>query len=317
MRLLFAYTGKGLINSASGIPNGVINVWQQAGNTPFVYHQSTSYAIQQAAGDELSAAIGYSHIFARSFDLLGRLSADEVLTWGFRYRGTYDTVNASPLAGLLVNDPRQGIYPVLWSDGGQNGAAILDLFIEVTADPVARTVTGYINGRKTRTLPIPDTVLWNEVNLGYLLYHPSSSATKTFNHFYSAVFKKSEGVTHLSAWECEECVELSNEMRDGGGALTNNTVNEAWKSVVYKAPTVPLDEVAADLTGINPQLYSTLMTELSDGTTTKAYSPTSIGALINNTEFSNNTSGKPLAWLSPSKLATQYTLKLKALPPQE
>jgi hypothetical protein len=319
MKLLFAYTGKAILNAGVPYPNALINVWKQAGLSPFILHQSSTNLFY-ATGDEMTFNIGFCHIYAHAFDIIANMAADEVITWGWRYRGTFSTASALPISGLVSNNPRLSVHPVTWGDCNDptNTTGIRDIFIEVTLDPVARTVTGYVNGRKTRTMPVADGAVLNEVNFGFLNVLTSNSVVKSGSHFYAAIFKRTEGVTHLSTWECEDLVELSSELRDGDGNLTRNVVNEAWKSVVYKAPLLPADGVAVDGQLVNPQLYSKLITDFSDGATSATYTVPSVGLeVILDAEFGNTTTGKSVAGLSPSKLATQLTLKLKALPPQE
>lgn len=319
MKLLFAYTGKAIMNAGLVYPNTLINTWKQVGTSPFIIHQSTGNVISPV-DDEIQLNIGYTHVYAHAFDIIANMAADELITWGWRYRGTFSTASALPISGLVSNTPRLSAHPVTWGDCNDptNPTGIRDIFIEVTLDPIARTVTGYVNGRKTRTMPVPDGAVFNEVNFGFMNVLTGISANKLASHFYAAIFKRNEGVPFLSTWECEDLVELSNELRDGDGALVRNVVNEAWKTVVYKAPLLPAEAVAVDVQAINPQLYSKLITDFSDGTTAVTYIVPTLGTeLVLDTEFGNTTTGKAVAGINPSKLATQLTLKLKALPPQE
>lgn len=319
MKLLFAYTGKAIMNAGLAYPNSLINTWKQAGTSPFILHQSTGGVIVPV-DDEIQLNIGYTHIYAHAFDIVANMAADELITWGWRYRGTFNSNSTLPISGLVSNTPRLSAHPVTWADCNDpaNTTGIRDIFIEVTLDPVARTATGYVNGRKTRTMSVPDGTVFNEVNFGFMNILTSTSVSKLANHFYAAIFKRNEGVPYLSTWECEDLVELSNELRDGDGALVRNVINEAWKTVVYKAPLLPAEGVAVDVQAINPQTYSKLMTDFSDGITAATYTVPSVGAeLVLDAEFGNTTTGKAVAGINPSKLATQLTLKLKALPPQE
>lgn len=317
MKLLFGYTAKAMASAGLSLPNALTGVWQQLGNSPFLIFQSSTN-VMSFTGSEFQINIGYSTIFGRSFDVLGKLTADEVLTWGFRYRGSFNSVSTAVLASLLVNDPRQHLTAVQWADcQTADISSTRDIFVEVTADPVARTLTGFVNGKKVRTTPIPDTVLWNEVHLGFLNPLVSTSANKLVSHFYAGIFKKSEGVTHLTAWECEDLPEVSSELRDGDGVLNRNTVNEVWKSVVFSTPTTPADAVAIDAQALNPQLYSTLLTDLTDGTSSTTASISTFGEEGLGTEFGDTINGRRVAAINPAPQATQLTLKLKALPPQE
>lgn len=317
MKLLFAYTGKAIAQAGLTLPMNTTGAWLQAGSSPFIIYQNSANAMM-ASNDEFFTNIGYSYIFAHAFDIAKKLGSDEVLTWGYRYNGTFSAISTLPLAGLVTNNPRVEYPAVQWGDGGSGDTTtVRDLFIEVTLDPVARTVTGYINGKKTRTLPLTAASTLDEINLGFMWAFTSNSAYKNLNHFYAGVFKKGQEATILTAWECENLVELSNELRDGEGALTRNSVGEVWKTVEFKLPTTPLDAVSGDMKLLNPQAYSTLLTELNDGTSSVTTTVSGIGPTHLEGEFGNDTTARPVLGLSPSKQATKLTLKLKAAGPQE
>ncbi|MNY36563.1 hypothetical protein D3C86_1710610 [compost metagenome] len=188
----------------------------------------------------------------------------------------------------------------------------------MTIDPIARTVSGYINGRLVRTLSIPANVPLTDVNLKFWDRQTGGTSTvKQASRFYAAIFNKSEGSTHLNSWECEDLVEISSDLRAENGAFIYNTVTDSWKTVGFALPTKPLDAVAADVKAINPQQASKLLTELRDGTTTSAYTIDSIGGIQLDTEFGNTTNGRQIPGIAPTKQATQLTLKLKAALKQE
>lgn len=317
MKLLFAYTGKAVLEAGQPFPFALTASWINAGNSPFLVYQNSANAMM-ANGEEFYTNIGYCYVFAHAFDIAKKLSSDEVLTWGWRYNGTFSSTSTLALSGLATNNPRVEYPVVTWADGGSGDTTtVRDLFIECTLDPVARTVTGYINGKKTRTLPLTAATTLDEINLGFLWALSNNSSWKNMNHFYAGVFKKSEGPTILTAWECETLPELSNELRDGDGGLTRNTILDVWKTVEFKLPTTPLEAVSADMNLINPQAYSTLSTDLSDGTTSSPMVISGVGPNSLAGEFGNDTNGRPVLGLSPPKQATKLTLKLKAAGPQE
>lgn len=315
MKLLFAYTGKAIAQAGLTLPNSVLS-YQQLGTSPFIFYQQVASGLQ-LAGDELQANIGYVNISARGFDIVSKLAAGEVLTWGYRYRGTYNTNSTSVLGGLVNNSPRVFYSPLRWSDVGSNNTTYPDLYIEHTLDPVEGTLTGFINGKKIRSVPIPDRSVLADVNLSFLSPFNGGSSNKWFTHFYAGVFNKTEEFTRLVSWECESLGEVANDLKDGDGVLNRNTVTDTWKSVTYALPSKPYEAVSFDLTARNPQAASTLLTDLSDGTTTSLYTFQDIGPIQVDTEFGNKTSGKSLPGIVPSKQATQLTIKLKAALKQE
>jgi hypothetical protein len=313
MKLLFAYTGRGIAGAGTNLPNAVVNTWQPLGASPFLTYQIASNQLN-SNGEVLTFNQLYTDLQARSFDVLSRLVAGEVLTFGWQWYGTVQTPVSGPtLLGIKVNNPSVlSICPILWTDLTVSATDVY-LYFECTIDPIARTISGYINGRLTRTLTIPDNVSFNDVNLKFWDRQTGgSSQTKQASRFYAAIFNKSEGDTHLSSWECEDLTEISSDLRAENGAFIYNTVTDSWKSVGFALPAKPLDAVAADLKALNPQSASKLYTELTDGTTTTALTIDPIGAIQLDTEFGNTTNGRQVPGISPSKQATKLTLRLKA-----
>lgn len=318
MKLLFAYTGRGVAGAGTNLPLTTVNAWVPLGASPFQFYQNASNQLN-SNGEVLTFNTLYTDLQARSFDVLSRLVAGEVLTFGWQYYGGVATPIAGPtLSGIKVNLPSVlSICPILWTDLTFS-ATDVTLFFEVTIDPIARTISGYINGRLTRTLSIPDNVLFTDVNLKFWDRQTGgTSAVRQASRFYAAIFNKSEGYTRLNSWECEDLVEISSDLRAENGAFIYNTVTESWKTVGFALPAKPLDAVAVDVKAISPQRASKLLTELRDGTTTSAYTIDSIGGIQLDTEFGNTTNGRQIPGISPTKQATQLTLKLKAALNQE
>lgn len=314
MKVNFAYTPKAIADAyAIGTLPGD-SVWRRMGTTPFIMAANTTNVVF-LSGQDMYINNGYVWMAARIYDLIQTLAEGEVLTFG--YRVTIGASNRYNVAYSGLWTASGECYPILHQDVLDNAVGNI-AYVECVVDPAEKTVTGYINGRKIRTLSYTQAFADSLSNTNLVfMRRQNQSAGYYFRGFYCATFKKSEGPVMLGAWTTEECPEISNELRDGDGNLTLNTVNESDKSVVFKAP-APGAHVGTDITALNPNIASKLVAQVSDGKTSTTKELTTIQSLyVLSGEFVKSNSGRPTGGITPSADASQITLKLRAQYMQE
>jgi len=315
MKALFAYTATAYANAGLTLPNGVTGVWQPVGGSPFIHYQTAVNSFQ-LNGKELLYFNTYCYISARLFDVLTTLTADEVVTFGYKVRanGVWGARYATDHTALY--DAAGNVDNVITLlDIIDNSSSSLVSYVEVVIDPNARLLTGYINGKKIRSVPIPASRNLTDTfaGMGRATSNPNSCL---YNDFYAAIYKKSEGPVIMGAWSCEDLEEVSSELRDNNGVMNRNTVNEAFKTVAYKLP-APGAAVAIDVKAANPNVMSKLIAVSSDGKTSDTKELTTIGTKYSGTgdwpTVSKSTNaGRSVTSINPAPDATALTVKLKA-----
>lgn len=315
MKALYAYTAQAYANAGFAITNTLANVWQPVGGSPFLQHQTQANMFSLTS----QGILYYNarcYLAARLYDVLTTLTPDEVVTFGYKIKASGAWGTRYQVDHTALYDSAGNIDNVITHlDIVDYSTPDLVSFVEVVIDPSTRSLTGYINGKKVRTVIYPASRDISDALVGMGRANNSGNAVY-YDDFYAAIFKRSEGPVFMGAWSCEDLVEVSSELRDSDGALTRNTVNESFKTVTYKSP-APGAAIAVDIKALNQGMMSKLVAVTSDGKTSTTKELTKINSFYAAADTWAYTSprtnaGRHVASVTPADDATTLTVKLKA-----
>lgn len=301
MKLLYAYTAEAYAAAGLALPNNYVQTLDRVGGSPFLQFQTSGSTIYLSGGTWLAVNTGYAIIRAQMFDTLLNTKPGEIVTLGFRL---LRSASWPSTANIMLS--LQGAQLMTWREFSNGIGAKTDVFVEVSIDTTLNKATSYVDGRKAAEVPITSKVNLSNVTVGLL--ELSSSATLVhMSSMYAAVFEQADGISRLGSWACEDLVQTTSEIP------TTRTVLDKPLVVEFTPPAKDTLMIAADVQATNPQLYSALNVEISDGATKSTANVVDIlQEYINGSTNAAYNSGRPTATLKPANGTTKISLTLKA-----
>lgn len=302
MKLLYAYTIEAYAGSGFTIPNGFTQDLGRVGSTPFIQFQTASSSVYTAGGGWMAVNTGFALIRAQLFNALLNSKAGEIITVGHRLmRGGVSWPNNTASMMTL-----QSTSLVTWREFSTGAGAKSDVFLEVSIDTTLNKAITYLDGRKIAEVPITAKVNLGNVAVG--ISELSSQSTLVYiRDLYAAIFEPADGIIRLTSWACEDLVQTSSELP------ANRTVLDKPLVVEFTPPAKDTLIVGADVQANNPQLYSALNVEISDGVAKNSASVVDILQDYTTSSMAVTTnSGRPTASLKPANGAAKISLTLKA-----